>query len=106
MFGDGLGPLVVLNLENLDVGNIFLCAMHQYEIVALNKGDIPADVRYEFTQLDFGAQITVYPSRLHLEPGECGAFSLEFSTRQQGKFIEELQFKIINSHEIIKIFMK
>lgn len=40
MVGTGLGPEVTLNFKVLDVENLYLCAKHQYEIVAKNEGEL------------------------------------------------------------------
>lgn len=104
--GLGLGPYVLLNIESLDAGNIFVCAVHQYEVVALNKGDIPARVAYKCKKLDYGGTIQCQPEYRNLRPGECGSFVLEFSTKNKGKFMEELNFEVINSGEILKFYMK
>lgn len=69
-------------------------------------GDISAMISFHRTKLDFGGTITCYPNKLYLKPNDCGTFILEFTTKQQGRFMEEVLFRIVNSNEFLKIYMK
>lgn len=37
--GTGRGPYVSLNVKVLNIGDVFLCATHNYEIALKNEGD-------------------------------------------------------------------
>lgn len=38
LHGAGLGPRVVLNVEEINANNLFIYTEHQYEVVLANKG--------------------------------------------------------------------
>lgn len=70
--------------------------------VFIFSGPIPADIRFVPKDLDFGGQINCIPSQLHLKPSEHKAFTLQFYSQKDGKFIEDVHFMILNSNEILK----
>lgn len=102
-----------------------MCTRHQYEVVVGNKsrssfsreyyynliiefvGPIPADVAFQPHQdLCFGGQISCFPQELHLAGGEYKTFTLQFTSRHEGKFVEEVQFNILNSQEKLKLILR
>ncbi|XP_044750410.1 hydrocephalus-inducing protein homolog [Coccinella septempunctata] len=101
MVGTGLGPEVSLNFKVLDVENLYLCAKHQYEIVAKNEGNIPATLTYCHKSMDFGGQMSCSPDEVYINPGKCEKMVLEFSSTMQGKFLENLNFRIAESGEYV-----
>ncbi|KAK9888676.1 hypothetical protein WA026_000906 [Henosepilachna vigintioctopunctata] len=106
MVGSGIGPVVTLHIKDLDVEDLYLCAKHQYEIVAKNAGIIPATLSYCHKSLDFGGSMTCTPPEISIEPGTCEKMVLEFSSTVQGKFLEIIKFKIEESQEHIDLIFR
>ncbi|KAK5646871.1 hypothetical protein RI129_005335 [Pyrocoelia pectoralis] len=101
--GLAIGPQIELNLTTLDVSQLYICSVHQYEIVARNKGDIPGSIKFIRRQLEFGGTMSCEPLKILLEPSKCGRFMITFSSREQGKFIEEIIFTIEESNEMLRV---
>ncbi|XP_031343030.1 hydrocephalus-inducing protein-like [Photinus pyralis] len=101
--GLAMGPMIELNMTRLDVNKLYMCSVHQYEIVARNKGDIPGGVKFVSQELDFGGTMSCEPELILLEPGKCGRFVITFSSREQGTFIEEILFNIEESREVLRV---
>lgn len=53
----------------------------------------------------FGGKIEVEPKSRHLNPGECGAFIISFTSNKQGEFIEQLTFNILESGEMVSFIL-
>ncbi|KAK4871431.1 hypothetical protein RN001_016467, partial [Aquatica leii] len=87
--GSGIGPYIELNMESLDANKLYMCAVHQYEVVAMNKGDIPGTITFPQQEMEFGGNLSSDPSSHSLQPSECGRFNLKFSSRQQGNFLKK-----------------
>ena len=41
--GQGLGPKAVFSYEMLDIGNVFINSVHQYNVELYNRGEIEAE---------------------------------------------------------------
>ncbi|KAK4880159.1 hypothetical protein RN001_008305 [Aquatica leii] len=103
--GSGIGPYIELNMESLDANKLYMCAVHQYEVVAMNKGDIPGTITFPQQEMEFGGNLSSDPSSHSLQPSECGRFNLKFSSRQQGNFFEEVIFTIEESSENLRLIL-
>lgn len=68
-------------------------------------GDIPATVVYKPKTPEFGGTITCWPVQVQLNPNECSAFVLQFTSKQQGRFLETIEFEIEESREILKFVL-
>ncbi|EFN63971.1 Hydrocephalus-inducing protein [Camponotus floridanus] len=103
LHGTGKGPVFHFNVNTIDVKNIFLCSVHNYEIVAANKGHICGTLIYKAKPTDFGGTINVSPSALTLKPDEYKSFNLSFSSNRKGDFIERIDFVIKESLEVLSL---
>lgn len=106
MRGSGCGPLVICNVEKLDIGSIFISTLHTYDIVFENNGDISATVAYLNLPTTFGGKIKCNPPQLKIDPKAFGCFLIEISSKQPGKFIEVLKYNIITSGETVEFVMR
>lgn len=106
MRGNGRGPNLICNIETLNIGSIFISTLHTYDVVFENRGDICGTIAYQDLPLTFGGKIICSPLQLKIDPKAYGCFLIELSSKQPGKFIEELKYKIINSGEIIEFIIK
>ncbi|RLU21574.1 hypothetical protein DMN91_005947 [Ooceraea biroi] len=104
--GTGKGPVLYLNVITIDFKNIFLCSVHNYEIVAVNKGHICGTLIYKAKPTDFGGAINVTPSALTLNPDEYKSFNLSFSSNRKGDFVERVDFVIKESLEVVSLHVK
>ncbi|KAF5288916.1 hypothetical protein FQA39_LY03795 [Lamprigera yunnana] len=103
--GSAVGPHIELNLESLDANKLYMCTVHRYEVIAINKGDIDGTISYPNQKLDFGGNLSCDPLTLHLKPSECGRFNLQFSSAQQGNFFEEVNFTIEESSDTLRFIL-
>ncbi|KAL6255306.1 hypothetical protein P5V15_013646 [Pogonomyrmex californicus] len=103
--GIGKGPVFHLNVITIDLKNIFLCSVHNYEIVAANSGHISGTLVYKARSTDFGGTINITPCSLTLKPDEYKSFNLTFSSNYKGDFIERIDFVIKESLEILSLYI-
>lgn len=78
----------------------FLQSFYNYilfQVIAVNKGEIPGNIEYKNENSVFGGKIKVEPKSRRLTPGECGVFIVSFTSNKQGEFIEQLSFTIKES---------
>lgn len=50
-------------------------------------------------------EINCVPPQQTLQPDECRAFVLEFSSNHEGGFIEEIKFQACDSEELLTVLM-
>ncbi|EFN85828.1 Hydrocephalus-inducing protein-like protein [Harpegnathos saltator] len=106
LHGVGKGPLLRLNVITMDLKNIYLCSVHNYEIVAANKGHINGTLIHKARPTDFGGTVTVSPLCLILEPNEYKSFNLSFSSNRKGDFMERVDFVVEESSEVLSLHIK
>ncbi|XP_049829118.1 hydrocephalus-inducing protein-like [Schistocerca gregaria] len=104
--GVGQGPLLRLNVRSLDAGYIVAQAVHSYEIVVTNSGDIPGTVKFMPSCLSFGGKICCDPKKLHLNPDDYKTFLITFNSNTVGNFEENVKFLIEESHEVLQFMLK
>lgn len=123
LMGTGLGPSVALNIEYLNINEVFVNLVHYYEVVAYNKGSKYLTLHFTINFLYVGPipaqvcfvrppkvpqphrKIRCNPTRQILQPEECKVFILEFYGSREGEFVEEVKFSVKNSDEFLKILM-
>ncbi|TGZ50588.1 hypothetical protein DBV15_08089 [Temnothorax longispinosus] len=106
LHGTGKGPVFHLNVITIDLSNIFLCSVHNYEIVAANNGHICGTLVHKARPTDFGGIINITPRALTLKPDEYKSFNLTFSSNRKGDFIERIDFVIKESLEVLSLHIK
>ncbi|XP_043251739.1 hydrocephalus-inducing protein homolog [Colletes gigas] len=106
LYGTARGPFFRLNVISIDLVNIYLCSVHNYEVIVANKGHIPGTLIYKATPTDFGGTIEVTPPSLSLNPDEHKSFNLTFSTNRKGNFVERVDFIVKESFEILSLHIK
>ncbi|XP_031371217.1 hydrocephalus-inducing protein homolog [Apis dorsata] len=84
LYGTGKGPILQLNVLTIDLSNIYMCSVHNYEIIAGNRGHICGTLIYKEKPTDFGGTINVTPPSLNLKPDELKSFNLSFSSNYKG----------------------
>ncbi|KAG5334606.1 HYDIN protein, partial [Acromyrmex charruanus] len=106
LHGTGKGPVLHLNVITIDLSNIFLCSVHNYEIVAANRGHICGTLIYKERPTDFGGTISITPNARILKPDEYKSFNLSFSSNRKGDFVERIDFVIKESLEVLSLHIK
>ena len=59
--GVAVGPLCVFTYDVLDIGDIFVGAVHQYEVELLNRGEIEAEYRLDPVMTESGRKFAFEP---------------------------------------------
>ncbi|XP_048264437.1 hydrocephalus-inducing protein homolog [Bombus terrestris] len=106
LYGTGKGPVFRLNVLTISLENIYMCSVHNYEIIAANKGHIPGTLIYRAKPTDFGGTIDVTPVSLKLQPDEHKSFNLSFSSNRKGDFVERVDFVVKESLEVLSLHIK
>ncbi|XP_014477568.1 PREDICTED: hydrocephalus-inducing protein homolog [Dinoponera quadriceps] len=106
LHGIGKGPLLRLNVITIDLNNIYLCSVHNYEIVAANKGHINGTLVYKERPTDFGGTVNITPPCLTLIPNEYKSFNLSYSSNRKGDFMERIDFVVEESSEVLSLYIK
>ncbi|XP_018351386.1 PREDICTED: hydrocephalus-inducing protein-like [Trachymyrmex septentrionalis] len=106
LHGTGKGPVLHLNVITIDLSSIFLCSVHNYEIVAANHGHIYGTLIYKERPTDFGGTISITPNARTLKPDQYKSFNLSFSSNRKGDFIERIDFVIKESLEVLSLYIK
>ncbi|XP_011879969.1 PREDICTED: hydrocephalus-inducing protein homolog [Vollenhovia emeryi] len=106
LHGTGKGPVFHLNVITIDLSNILLCSMHNYEIIAANNGHICGTLVHKARPTDFGGIINITPYALTLKPNEHKSFNLSFSSSRKGDFMERIDFVIKESLEVLSLHIK
>ncbi|XP_076659704.1 hydrocephalus-inducing protein homolog [Halictus rubicundus] len=104
--GTGKGPYFRLNVLTIDMCNVYLCSVHNFEVVVANKGHIPGTLIYKPKPSDFGGMIEVTPTLLCLKPDEHKSFNLRFTSNRKGDFVERLDFIVKESLEVHSLHIK
>ncbi|XP_017761797.1 PREDICTED: hydrocephalus-inducing protein homolog [Eufriesea mexicana] len=106
LHGTGKGPVLQLNVLTINLENIYMCSVHNYEIIAANKGHISGTLVYRGKPSDFGGMIDVTPPSIKLQPDEYKSFNLSFSSNRKGDFVERVDFVVKESLEVLSLHIK
>ncbi|XP_069696766.1 hydrocephalus-inducing protein-like [Periplaneta americana] len=106
LHGPGRGPSIKLNMATLNISNIFIFGEHTYEIFAANKGHIPGTLKFVPKNLLFGGTMTCKPSTVYLNPDDAKPIVIKFSSSVPGEFVEDVEFVILESSQMIKLTFK
>ncbi|XP_052747107.1 hydrocephalus-inducing protein-like [Bicyclus anynana] len=104
--GTSLPPSINLNLETLDMDNVYINNNYNYEIVATNKGHINGIIEYRESAPLFGSIISCSPGAYCMRPGEKQTFIVSFCNSNQGPFFEEINFIIRDTSVVLKLYLK
>ncbi|KAJ8920877.1 hypothetical protein NQ315_015670 [Exocentrus adspersus] len=104
--GRGQGPYASLNVKVLNIGDVFLCATHDYEIAVKNEGNIPATVVFQECVTTFDALIKCTPKKIRLQHQDCcDVFVVSFYSEIKGTFLETVEFSVKESGEKLQFVM-
>ncbi|KAM6253129.1 hydrocephalus-inducing protein homolog [Porphyrio hochstetteri] len=101
--GEGIGPQLRFNLEQLDIGKVFIGAVHNYEVFLFNKGLISAVFSLVPPATALGSCFTFLPSEGEIFPHNSQAIQISFSSTTLGKFTELFKFNVSGSPEPVTL---
>ncbi|XP_038663072.1 hydrocephalus-inducing protein homolog [Scyliorhinus canicula] len=103
---EGLGPKVILNVDQVDIGNVFVSSKETYEIVMANTGEIPA----VYTQIPSRTHLCTCfcfnPSEGILKPHEYQIIAVTFNATFLGDFLADLFISVQGTHEPVQVTFK
>ena len=97
--GQAVGPLAVFNYDALEVGEVFVGAVHQYEVELVNRGEIECT----FERIDGGENsgmsgsgrvFSFEPSSGILQVGQSQTITVTLCSETLGVFDESFEFEI------------
>ncbi|XP_062817752.1 hydrocephalus-inducing protein homolog isoform X1 [Anolis carolinensis] len=92
--GEAMGPKLQFNIDQLDIGKIFVGSSHSYEVVLSNEGSIDALFNLTLPATVLGSCFAFRPSEGIIEPGSHQAIHANFSSTVLGHFCEEFKFNV------------
>ncbi|TRZ17353.1 hypothetical protein HGM15179_009768 [Zosterops borbonicus] len=95
--GEGLGPWLCFNFEELDIGEVFVTGTHSYEAILLNRGRIEAPFSLVPPTTAMGSCFTFLPQEGTVVPGRPEAIRISFCPTILGDFEEQFQFSVAGS---------
>ncbi|XP_071613168.1 hydrocephalus-inducing protein homolog [Heliangelus exortis] len=104
--GEGVGPQLRFNFEQLDIGKVFLGADHSYEAILCNKGAIAALFNLVPPATALGSCFMFLPQEGFIMPDELQAIQISFTPTILGQFTEEFKFRVIGSPEPVTLTIR
>ncbi|NWU39074.1 HYDIN protein, partial [Hylia prasina] len=95
--GEGLGPRLRFNYEELNIGEVFVRATHSYEAILLNRGPIEAPFSLIPPTTAMGSCFTFLPREGIVAPGRPEAIRISFTATVLGEFEEQFHFSVAGS---------
>lgn len=100
--GNGIGPKMDLNLDTMDLKDIYINTVHCFDVCVYNSGSIPGIISFLKCESQFGNILKVKgQSSLFLEPFNHGAFAMQFQCTNEGHFIDLVKYRITQSNQIL-----
>ncbi|KAL9642363.1 hypothetical protein ABK040_007361 [Willaertia magna] len=101
--GKGRGPNVSFSYSELDIGEIFINSIHEYEVRLDNKGNI--DAVFELVKLSslFGPKFTFAPQKGIIPASESQLIKILFSSDVIGTFDEDIYFRVEGRKEDLRL---
>ncbi|XP_025031084.1 hydrocephalus-inducing protein-like [Python bivittatus] len=104
--GEAMGPKLLFNFDQLDVGKIFVGSDHSYEAILSNQGAIDALFNLMWPSTVLGACFTFQPSEGIIVPGGHQAIHITFSSTVLGHFFEEFKFNVNGSPQPVILVIR
>eukprot|EP00501_MAST-03F_sp_TOSAG23-6_P000263 GSMAST32.ASY1.ANO1.269.1 assembled CDS len=104
--GVGIGPKAAFSFDVLDVGDIFLGSVHNYQLELINRGDIAASWSLQVPDSPFDQNFSFEPKRGELATGETAEINVTFSSNILGEFSEHYIFALQGSQQTLSVHFK
>ncbi|XP_075045519.1 hydrocephalus-inducing protein homolog [Mixophyes fleayi] len=92
--GEGLGPKLHFNFDQLDIGKVFVGSTHSYEVILTNQGAIDGIFSLTPPSSAVASCFTFTPSEGIILPNGHQAVQIILSCRVLGEFTEEFCFSV------------
>ncbi|KAJ7409178.1 hypothetical protein BTVI_57561 [Pitangus sulphuratus] len=106
LIGEGLGPRLHFQFEELDIGKVSVISLHRYEAILVNKGPIEGLFSLIPPTTAVGSCFTFLPQQGILAPDGLQAISISFRTTIPGEFKEEFQFRVNESPKPVTLTIR
>ncbi|XP_072135349.1 hydrocephalus-inducing protein homolog isoform X2 [Mobula birostris] len=103
---EGMGPKLLLNFDQIDMGFIIINSKHMYEMLMTNKGDILAAYSLVPAFTPIGSCFSINPSSGSLLPGDYQVLDVTFKSNILGEFREDLMFSVEGCPQPIRVTFK
>uniref|UniRef100_A0A8D0G7T0 HYDIN/VesB/CFA65-like Ig-like domain-containing protein n=1 Tax=Sphenodon punctatus TaxID=8508 RepID=A0A8D0G7T0_SPHPU len=104
--GEGMGPNLIFNFDQLDIGKVFVGSTHSYEAILSNKGAIDALFNLIPPATALGSCFTFEPKEGIIEPGGVQAIQITFSSTILGEFMEEFRVSVNGSPKPVSLTIR
>ena len=101
--GVAVGPLCVFTYDVLDIGDIFVGAVHQYEVELLNRGEIEAEYRLDPVMTESGRKFAFEPCAGVLSVGQTQVVTVTLCSETLGDFDETFTWTMVGALEPVSI---
>lgn len=101
--GQGIGPKAAFSYDELDVGDVFVESVHQYQVDLINQGDIAVNFQLTSNSSPFGSRFNFTPSHSRLEVGSSVSITVEFCPDLLGEFHETFYWDLVGSASSIPL---
>ncbi|XP_071670318.1 hydrocephalus-inducing protein homolog isoform X2 [Patagioenas fasciata] len=104
--GEGIGPRLRFNFEQLDIGKVFVGSAHSYEAILFNKGAIDGIFSLVPPATALGSSFTFLPQEGTILPDGLQVIQISFSSTVLGQFTEEFKFRVNGSPEPVTLTIR
>jgi len=102
--GLGVGPKAVFSYETLDIGDVYINAVHRYTVGIENVGEIEAE--YRLLPPNGTSRFNFTPNKGVLKEGKEVEISITFTSNTIGEFVEVLKWSLQGTIEPLKLTFK
>ena len=97
MQGSGIGPKIMLSYNVMDIGEVFINSVSEYDVDLVNEGEIEAIYDMEPATSLFGSKFQMEPSAGQLGVGQKERVKISFSSDVLGEFNEEFGINLVGT---------
>jgi hydrocephalus-inducing protein len=95
--GTGIGPRIVLSYNVIDIGEVFINSVSEYDVDLINQGDISASYELAPTFSVFGSKFKFEPSSGTLMVARREKVKISFSSDVLGDFEESFEWALLGT---------
>ncbi|NXM01597.1 HYDIN protein, partial [Tyrannus savana] len=104
--GEGLGPCLQLNFEEINMGNLFVGETYSYKVLLVNKGAIDAPFELIPSTTAHGSCFIFLPRQGIIPPNGLQPLQISFSSTTLGEFYEEFHFNVTASPKPVTLTIR
>ncbi|KAM9214465.1 hydrocephalus-inducing protein homolog [Leptosomus discolor] len=104
--GEGIGPRLRFNFDQLDIGEVFVGSAQSYEAILFNKGLIDASFSLVPPATAPGSCFTFLPREGTVLPDGLQVIQISFSSTILGQFTEEFRFSVDGCPEPVTLTIR